>query len=392
MRLSLTTALALLPFVAAVPQPVSRSNGVKLPLTKNTQSVTADGMQNQISAVSNKHAMGFSNFAVNTGAPQSLAANAPGVTSDLTSVHNAIWYATISVGTPAQSYAVSVDTGSADLMLPGAECSTCDGHTSYDHTMSSTSKDMNVTFNAQDAASGEVYSDNVSLMGLKATGQPIAVASSYSSSYNVQNFPADGVLGLAFDTISSFKGSSVFSTLVSQGQVTQRQFGVRLADPAELTIGGADASAYSGDLTYVPVTNKGFWQIKVDSLSVGSASASVASTFDAVVDTATQLILGPADAVAAAYEAVDGAKDNSDGTYTVPCNASFATTIALGGKTFTLSSDTLVLHQENNTCVGALATDGDATRSHWVLGDAFLRNVYTVFDFGKARVGFAELA
>ena len=37
-------------------------------------------------------------------------------------------------------------------------------------------------------------------------------------------------------------------------------------------LGGSDPKYYSGNLTYVPVTKKGFWQFKMESLTVGGVS------------------------------------------------------------------------------------------------------------------------
>ena len=41
-------------------------------------------------------------------------------------------------------------------------------------------------------------------------------------------------------------------------------------------------------------------------------------------------------------------------------------------------------------CVGSIV--GNDNMSFWIVGDVFLRGVYTAFDFGGKRVGFAELA
>jgi hypothetical protein len=34
----------------------------------------------------------------------------------------------------------------------------------------------------------------------------------------------------------------------------------------------------------------------------------------------------------------------------------------------------------------------DLNAGVWILGEVFLRNVYSVFDFGQKRIGFADLA
>lgn len=85
--------------------------------------------------------------------------------------------------------------------------------------------------------------------------------------------------------------------------------------------------------------------------------------------------------------------------------------ITIGGKPFPISAETFNLGSYNssgNSCIGAIAATGslggmllsvmgafsDAHRNldTWIMGDVFMRNVYSVFDVGQLRVGFADLA
>ena len=47
----------------------------------------------------------------------------------------------------------------------------------------------------------------------------------------------------------------------------------------------------------------------------------------------------------------------------------------------------------SGTCVGALAGQDLGLGSNvWLLGDSFMKNVYTAFSFDESAVGFATLA
>ncbi len=62
------------------------------------------------------------------------------------------------------------DTGSSDLFLPSSTCgSTCAGHTEYDPSASSTSRDLGkqftLTYGDGSSVSGEEYTDVVIING-----------------------------------------------------------------------------------------------------------------------------------------------------------------------------------------------------------------------------------
>ena len=64
-------------------------------------------------------------------------------------------------------------------------------------------------------------------------------------------------MGMAFQSISVYRASPLFQTLVSEGQVTDPIFSFKLASSgAELYIGGANSELYTGGFTYTPVTQQ----------------------------------------------------------------------------------------------------------------------------------------
>ena len=148
---------------------------------------------------------GLANYERNTGNTHPLAKSfkstkkrADTGSDSLTDDSEELWYGEIEVGTPATKFTVDFDTGSSDLFLPGPDCgSTCSGHTTYDPSSSSTSKDVGKTFSLSygdgSTVSGEQYTDTVSIAGLTATGQTLGAAKQYSTGFQSSQFPADGL-------------------------------------------------------------------------------------------------------------------------------------------------------------------------------------------------------
>lgn len=285
---------------------------------------------------------------------------------------------------------VDFDTGSSDLFLPGTKCTgaNCRGHKLYNTAASSTAVDQRRTFSLAfgdgSTVSGEQFDDTVTIAGLTATGQRVGAASVYSAGFSLAESPPDGLMGMAFQAISDFNAPPVFQTFVSQGQTTSPIFGFTLLDNGgELFLGGTDTSKFTGSLTFSSlITSPAFWEISLQGATVGTKSIFTRAV-DAIVDTGTTLIIGDTTNVKAIYAAIPGSKDASatvgDGFFTVPCN-SIPSNVALtlGGKKFTISADSFNFGQVSAgsaDCVGGIVADD--SEGFWILGDVFLRNVYT---------------
>ena len=211
-----------------------------------------------------------------------------------------LWYGTIFVGTPPVSFtgtllshygqsplpdswhdAVDFDTGSSDLFLPSSKCGeSCSGHKIYVPTASSTAQDLGQTFSLAfgDGSSvlGDKYTDVVNIAGLtvcrnafllvslaltwgtKANMQTLGAGSLYSSGLESSRYPADGLMGMGFQSISVYGAPPPFQTLISQGVVTSPVFGFKFAasGSSELFLGGTNSALYTGGFTWVPLINE----------------------------------------------------------------------------------------------------------------------------------------
>ncbi|KAH9990903.1 aspartic peptidase domain-containing protein [Russula vinacea] len=337
MHFSITVALAAFPFlVGAVPAHNSRDDLLSIPLSKRWLSRSSD----------------------NGSAPGNIS---------LTAINSTfLWSGTIQVGTPSKEYSVVFDTTSADLWLFGPSCPTCQGHDIYDPSQSSSANDLKTPFNVSYSfgnLTGDVFTDSVTVGGFKVSNETLGVTSEIGVNYNATNFGADGVLGMGFKGLSMYNSSSVIETLVNGSQLPEPVVGMVLADSnPELIVGGRDSSRYKGDLP----PNLG------DHESIANIYAGIPGSSRLNVTDPKQFQL-----------------------WTYPCNTTVNASIVISNTSFNIPSDKFNYTTiGGGLCIGVFAEFAADIEDpgFWVLGNGFLRNVYTELDYGKLQIGFGQLA
>jgi len=252
------------------------------------------------------------------------------------------------------------------------------------------------------SCSGFLTSDTVTIAGVSAKNQLFGETTKEPGvAFIAAKF--DGLLGMGFQEISVQGVPPVFYTMVQQKVVEQPVFAFWLnrnlneSKGGELTLGGLDKDHYEGDLLYTPVTYKGYWQFKMDSVMINGEKAFCTEGCQAIADTGTSLIAGPSDAVKKLNKLI-GATPIIGGEYTVDCEdipKMPSLDFVIEGKPFTLTPQQYILQisQAGQTeCIsGFLGLDVPPPRGPlWILGDVFLGPYYTVFDLGMSRLGFAK--
>lgn len=346
-------------------------------------------------------------FATSTGAPDSSPS--PKVPVErLTNFMDAQYYGLISIGTPPQDFTVLFDTGSSNLWVPSIHCSfldiACWVHRRYNSKKSSTYVQNGTEFSIQygrGSLSGFISEDTVSVAGMPVPGQQFAEAVKQPGiTFAVARF--DGVLGMAYPSISVAKVVPVFDTAMAAKLLPQNIFSFYISrDPTaavggELMLGGTDPQYYTGDLHYVNVTRKAYWQIEVNGVQVGNQLTLCKASCQAIVDTGTSLIVGPATEVRALQKAI-GALPLLMGEYMIDCKKIPSLPVIsfnIGGKMFNLTGEDYIMKETQlgtSICLsGFMAMDIPPPAGPlWILGDVFIGKYYTVFDRSADRVGFA---
>ncbi|XP_064086690.1 lysosomal aspartic protease-like [Macrobrachium nipponense] len=320
---------------------------------------------------------------------------------------DAQYYGPINLGTPAQEFNVIFDTGSSNLWVPSKKCLSvaCLAHRRYDSAASSTYKENGTAIEfhyGSGSCKGFLSADHLSVGDVPVEDQLFAEITSEGLSFLPGKF--DGIMGMAFVEISALEVPTVFDNMIDQGVVDDPIFSFYLnhnmsgTPGGELVLGGSDPNHYEGEFAYVPVSRVGYWQVTVESISVGGVAKSFCNPCEVAIDTGTSLIAGPTENVKELMTDF-GAFHILGPEYGILCSKVPEmpnVTFTMNGYDFELEGADHVIEVEDPTTgikeciVGFLALDTSQLIVDWIIGDPFIAKYYSEFDVGNKRIGFAQ--
>jgi aspergillopepsin I len=297
-----------------------------------------------------------------------------------------------------QTFQMLYDTGSADLWViseNGPQWQADEGHPLY-HPGSSAELLPNYNWTIKYAygqsASGVVYTDTVKAGPVTAPKQAVEAATIISF-----ETASDGILGLApgiINQVQPQKQTTFFETLAPTLQKKVFAANLRTDGKGTWDFGYIDASKYTGDITWAPVSgDQKHWQVDAGSWAVGSGAFSSEPVGEVIVDSGSSLAYLPTAVVSDYYSHIAGSSQTQGGSFIFPCNSSMpdlnfqvgSGVLAMPGREVNYG----VYDKAKDLCVGAITTQLNMKYS--VLGSLWMRNYYVIHsnEDEVPKMGFA---
>ncbi|GAB1312963.1 hypothetical protein MFIFM68171_03173 [Madurella fahalii] len=303
------------------------------------------------------------------------------------------------VGSAKQSFYMLLDTGAANSWLMGSDCQSdaCKIHNTLNPSSSKTwrteRKAFSISYGSGDLT-GIVGHDTVSLAGFN-LDMSFGLANYTHNDF--KHFAFDGILGL---TMSASVTGTFLQMIKAKKLLDPLMFSVSLnrdsdgRNDGQVTFGGVDKTKYTGDITYTsvrsPEKGAGEWAIPLAGVGANGKPSGVTNRL-AYIDTGTSFVFAPPDDLAALFKLIPGATSYKNGDYVeykVPCNTKLPISLTFSGVTYDISPADWVVGKGDH-CISRLY-GYEIKQGTWLLGDTFLKNVYSVFDADQMRIGFAS--
>uniref|UniRef100_A0A670IZZ9 Peptidase A1 domain-containing protein n=1 Tax=Podarcis muralis TaxID=64176 RepID=A0A670IZZ9_PODMU len=236
---------------------------------------------------------------------------------------------------------------------------------------------------------GILVFDTVKVSSLSISHQGFGLSTTESGKAFV-NMTFDGILGLAYPSLSEEKATPFFDSLMKEGLLEKHQFSVYLSRGSEFIFGGIDQSHYTGRINWIPVNyQSGFWQIALDSILVDGTEIACKGGCHGIIDTGTSLLLGPKYEMIKIEKAI-GATPTHFGISEINCSELSNmpdVVFVINGIHYPLPPSAYTLKDKQVGCFSGFGYSFDGS---WNLGDVFIREYYSIFDRENNQVGLAK--
>lgn len=198
----------------------------------------------------------------------------------------------------------------------------------------------------------------------------------------------------------------------------------------ELSIGGYDEGKMKdpASINWIPLAKPGYWLVSMDQTKFGDEVLTSRPT-GGIMDTGTSLIYGPQEQVDGMVRQLEGAQlVPALGLYAFDCDSTVPDLeFQLGGTAYVIPGAELTIRDDSGmycffgvavmrfAAADEMETVGNEMEAEvvdeikaltggyespipmefmgntWLMGDVFLRQMYTIFDYGNNQFGLAEL-
>ncbi|TVY44471.1 putative aspartic-type endopeptidase [Lachnellula occidentalis] len=331
-----------------------------------------------------------------------------------------LYFANATLGTPAQTLRLHIDTGSSDLWVNTAtssECtakgSPCKAAGTYSANDSSTysylASDFNISYVDGSGASGDYVTDTFTLGST--TLKTLQFGIGYTSS------SPEGILGIGYqlnEVQVQRAGKQAYNNLpaqlVADNLIASNAYSLWLNDldasTGSILFGGVDTDQFQGTLATLPIQPTsgqfGEFLITLTGISLGSTVIATDQAQAVLLDSGSSLTYLPDSMAEAIYEQVSAQYDSQEGAAYIPCSmASNSSTLGFtfSSPTIQVSMDELVIPISSSSGTPLTFSDGEvaclfgiapAGSSTPVLGDTFIRSAYLVYDLDNNEISIAQ--
>merc|ERR1719454_2279591 len=218
---------------------------------------------------------------------------------------NTQYFVDVDVGTPAQTFSVVPDTGSSNLWIYSSNCKSipCRTHDTYNSSKSSTFESEGDDFSILYGSGGIEGLTSKDIASFGDIPAPMTFGEVYKvSGVTFYVSPMDGILGLAYDSISV----NNIPTWLLQTDLEDKSFGFFLHNNPEesyMTIPGMETKGLKLKGKH-QVIEQTYWNVNVESIT-GPNGTQELTGIKGAIDSGTSLIVGSSEIIDKLVEGIE---------------------------------------------------------------------------------------